>query len=214
MRPAAIFRNMYTVGATALSRSVWSRKAPNGRARCPIFPVGHAVRSWIYGRPHPTRLESRSCRMHRHRDRPISLDVRVPTIRETMSFSDHGMPPYMAEAAAMYRHENHAASFNQGWCSPAVPPPHNQRSSWILAVRSVRETAALPGGGVVGALVPSVFAGLIAWAHKKRRWDSRIQASLNLVLIGVPVTFLLIYGRVSFGSSLALRVGTLVLCWP
>jgi outer membrane protein assembly factor BamB len=131
-----------------------------------------------------------------------------PTLRRTASYSSHGLPPTMSEAAEVFHRDNGNPSIsglhviNGKARAPHIsidPDPADpyRRLTWHLAI-------AWGGVGILTAalILVHIYAGF-------RRWESGIPGA-----IGVWLTFLLFccylfYGRVSPASSLALKAAIL-----
>lgn len=136
---------------------------------------------------------------------------KFPTLRQTTSFSSGHLPPFLADAAAIYRHENEhpkpvsgiIIEGSAGASKPRVafdPQPANP-------FRKLPRYLAIAWSG---AFLPCFFAILAAFAGSRKGWDVRLLASSGLFLAIGAVACFSFYGRVSLGSSLALRLAILV----
>jgi outer membrane protein assembly factor BamB len=128
-----------------------------------------------------------------------------PTIRHTMSFSSYGMPPMMSQAAATFRDEN------------ANPPKTGLKlldqdarpARVILDPEPTDPFKKLPllfaaawGGAVLVLLA-------VAFLHAHPRIRQRNLGLLSVLLVLLAFLCFMSYGRVSPGSSTALRVAIL-----
>jgi outer membrane protein assembly factor BamB len=131
-----------------------------------------------------------------------------PTLRHTMSYSSHGMPPMASQAAAVFRREDgkrpNSGLQVKGRDMAAAhiifdPAPINpfQRLPFYLLI------------AWTGALLP--FASLIAWRLNKpmRSWSSKNPGAIPAAMAVLSTAVLFVFGRVSPGSSIALRLALL-----
>jgi hypothetical protein len=128
-----------------------------------------------------------------------------PTIRQTMSFSSHGMPPTMSEAAATFRKENKkppssgSRLANQAVRTTRVildPEPTNPFEKLPLLLAVTWGSAAIP-------ILALVFLRL----HPRTgEWNLGM---VSLMLVVLMFGCFMHFGRVSPGSSIALRIATL-----
>jgi hypothetical protein len=118
----------------------------------------------------------------------------------------------MATAAAIYKRDNRNPAPESGTVlDGSIEPSHPKIIRDPSPANPFRK---LPRYLVIawsGAAAPPIFAAFSVLARRKRRYDSRILAALSLVLIVPATACLWSYGRVSFGSSIGLRVAILVL---
>jgi hypothetical protein len=211
VRPPAILRELgygndepVTISLEAGDRR-WTGTLPYLRCPGTLFAVGSTADRILLGSNlgHVECIDARTGR---------SLWMYVfPTIRHTMSYSTYGMPPYMATAAAIYKRENRSASPESGMVLDGSAEP-----SRPMIIRDPSPSNPFEKLGRYlaiawfGALCPLVLVGLILWVHRRSPWDTRIRAGLSLALMPLPVACFWFYGRVSLGSSIALRVGMFV----
>ncbi|MBN1766496.1 MAG: hypothetical protein JW860_14675 [Sedimentisphaerales bacterium] len=136
-----------------------------------------------------------------------------PTIRHTMSFSSYGMPPYMDKAAEIYRKENARVNNISGMqllssdvekTSPIIiydPEPTNPFLKLPL-YRAITWAA---------ALAPLLIL-VVTWKiSPNRHWRHPLSVITCLILYVFTVSCLLIYGRISLSSSIAMRLTILIL---
>ena len=128
-----------------------------------------------------------------------------PTIHHTMSFSSHGMPPMMSEAAATFRNENKAPPssglklVNESAKPTLViidPEPTNpfERLPLLLAVT----------WGC--AIAPLIALAFLRWHPHTRKWNLGL---ISVLIIALVFGCFMSFGRVSPGSSIALRFAIL-----
>ncbi|HEX5218284.1 MAG TPA: hypothetical protein VFZ59_01855 [Verrucomicrobiae bacterium] len=125
-----------------------------------------------------------------------------PTIRQTMSYSSHGMPPMMSQAAATFRQENQnpPAAGLQLLNRPLRP------TKVILDPQPFDPFGRLPyllALSWAGALVPLLMLAFLRWHHQTRNWNL---GGISAVLLALTFVCFMAYGRVSPGSSVALRI--------
>lgn len=136
-----------------------------------------------------------------------------PTMRHTASFSSpHGMPPTMAEAAAIYRRENRRIAPVSGMrlidsAEPAAHPrivfdpdptdPFEKLPLYLAIAWS-------------GAILPLILLSCILISPRIRRLDPRALALVSVVLTFVSISCFLSYGWVSLISSIAIRLSIIV----
>ena len=133
-----------------------------------------------------------------------------PTLRHTMSYSSHGMPPTMATAARIYRRENERRPPPTGLqvdgAAPNIPTvvydpsPANPFKNLPLYLAYVWS----------GAIIPSLFLIWSCVSVRSLRYDVRIFGFFSAcVLVGLTLLFFE-FGRVSVSSSIALRLSMIV----
>ena len=128
-----------------------------------------------------------------------------PTIRHVMSFSSHGMPPMMSESAAIFRNENKTPPssglkrVNESAKPTRViidPEPTNPFEKLPLLL-------SVTWGGAIAPLIALAFLRL---HPRTRQWNLGLISVLVLALV---FGCFMSYGRVSPGSSIALRIAML-----
>ena len=209
MRPAAICRELrgsqpVTISLESGPRK-WTGRLPYLPSPGTLFAVGSTADRILLG----SNLGHVEC-IDAETGRSIWMYM-FPTIRHTMSYSSYGLPPYMATAAAIYKRENRSVAPESGMVLEGSGEP--SRPKIILDPSPSNPFEKLGQYLAIawsGAVFPLVFVGLIVLAHRRNPWDSRIRAVLSLGLMPAPVICLWFYGRVSLGSSIALRVGMFV----
>jgi outer membrane protein assembly factor BamB len=125
-----------------------------------------------------------------------------PTMRHTVSYSGHGMPPMMSEAAATYRSENkHPPTSGLKLLNQRVRP-----TRVILDPEPANPFKKLPLLLAVawgGAAIPLLLLVFLHVHPRSRRGNLSPYSVLLLILAFVCF---MSFGRVSPGSSIALRV--------
>ena len=128
-----------------------------------------------------------------------------PTVRRTMSYSSHGMPPTMSQAAAIFRRHN------------SNPPrsgfqPINGKATTthvIFDPAPIEPFGRLPlylSVAWAGALLPFTLLILSRTKNRIRDWTSRNPGDLPAILAILSALMFFSFGRVSPGSSIALRL--------
>lgn len=129
-----------------------------------------------------------------------------PILRQTMSFSSHGMPPMMSQAAAVYREENAhppKAAIQLVGGGPTQtriisdPDPFDPFTRLPLYLAICWAGVCFPIGGLI----------LI----HNRKWvrDIIVRGAISLLCAAVAFGCYLLLGRVSLGSSIGLRIAIL-----
>lgn len=127
-----------------------------------------------------------------------------PTIRHTMSYSSHGLPPMLADAAAVFRRQNEnppTHGFRLLAESPATtrlildPKPFNPYSKLWLYLLLAWSSIAVAAVVLLAQLSP-----------KARSWKPDSKPALLLAVIAALFVLLLFFGRVSLGSAIAMRI--------
>jgi outer membrane protein assembly factor BamB len=135
-----------------------------------------------------------------------------PTMRHGVSFSSHGMGPTMAEAAAIFRRENKRTDPVSGMRLLNSPEPESNPRI-IFDPDPTDPFEKLPLYLAIAwsaAIVPLILLSCMHISRRIRRLDPVAFALVSAVLTFILTFSFLFYGRVSFGSSIALRLSFIV----
>jgi outer membrane protein assembly factor BamB len=128
-----------------------------------------------------------------------------PTMRQTMSFSGYAMPPMMSKAAAIFRDENkNPPTSGLQLLNQSVRPTHV-----IVDPEPANPFVKLPILLAVawgGAIVPLLALVFFHVHRRTRQWNLGL---ISVMLVILAFACFMSFGRVSPGSSIALRVAIL-----
>jgi hypothetical protein len=131
-----------------------------------------------------------------------------PTIRHTMSYSTHGMPPTMSQAAAIYRIENGILP-NSGFQSASGKPARSRIISDPDPTDPFRKLPLYLSIAWGGAVAPILLMLVFHVIGIQRAWNPISVGATTISLAALALICFFEFGRVSVGGSIALRLAIL-----